>query len=212
MNKIYSTLLKRNFTFRERAEYIFSLSSSYPSWRRRYLASSLIADAWQTWCNFCCETILSSCRGTVTRSGTYVAPRPSDNSRKRVAYEINQSKSGRRIKPAKQVNFLRQEPTWGDVDVLITALPYISPANERNLVTGFGVNLPGVKHMQIIRNACAHVNAETVLEAKALLPQYTGSYFNAPIDIFWWEHSRKKTYAFYSWLDDQETIARLVTH
>ena len=62
------------------------------------------------------------------------------------------------LRPGNIVNYRRQEPTWGDQDVLLTVIPVLSPNNAQNLLTGFGLSAYGPKHIQIVRNATISIH------------------------------------------------------
>ncbi|MBV1929104.1 MAG: hypothetical protein KUG81_06285 [Gammaproteobacteria bacterium] len=112
-----------------------------------------------------------------------MVPRSTNNDRKRVAYEAKQASRGQSAKPGKVIQYLRQEPTWGNPDVLLTAIPVLSPANSDDLMSGFGLPVYAPKHIQTVRNACAHLNAETMADVRSLLVFYRGSGLSHPLDI-----------------------------
>ena len=190
---------------------MISQPSEIDPWRHRYIACSLLSDIWQRWCQFCREVIISSCSGTVTRAGVRVPARAAVNDWKRIAYEANQARFGRRLDPHRVVSAMRQEPTWGDQNTLLTVLPVLSPSNLPTLQAGFGLPVYGPKHIQCVRNACAHTNSETVSEVRRLFPYYYRGSFSHPIDILWWTEQHTAAPAIFFWISELETLADQVT-
>lgn len=208
MRSIYETFIKAAYIFRDRADILSAERAKYTECQFKYLSMALLSQVWLKWCCFCRDVIITSCNGVTTRSHTFIRPRMGDNSWQRIAYEIKNRNRG--ISPGRTIRFRSQEPTWGDVTVLVDALPILSPANAHNLVTGFGLSLNGPKHIQCVRNSCYHTNVEAVDEVKSILHHYTGTVFKHPIDLIWW-YDTTGVNAIYSWLDDLEDISDIVT-
>ncbi len=210
MIETYKKYLKRNFVLRERAESIYILPSNATPWEFQYLSFTLLSDVWQNWCGFCREIILLSCVGTTTRSGSIISARAIDNSWKRVAYEAKQAIIGKSAAQGKTIQFRRHEPTWGDQNVLLTIIPSLAPANASTLFSGFGIPIYAPKHVQVIRNACAHLNSETISEVRRLLPLYKGKNFSHPLDLLWWIEPKNNSDAIFFWLEELELVASQV--
>lgn len=211
MIKSYRKFVKRSETSRRRAESIYLWPTNRPDWEFKYLSASLLSDIWQTWCDFCRSVILKSCIGSKTKSGISVPPRPGLNSWGRIAYEATQAFKGRPIRPAGTTTFRRHEPTWGDQSLLIRAIPVLSPANRNSLIAGFGLPFSAPRHIQAIRNACAHLNSESMNEIRRLMIYYNGTNLSHPIDIMWWLDPLSRTDAVFTWIDELEIIADHVT-
>jgi hypothetical protein len=211
MISIYRKFFNKIIKFRERAESIYAWPSTNPHWEFNYLSFSLLSDIWQNWCKFCREVILKSCIGTKTRSGTIIQPRTSLNSWQRIAYEVNQASRGRAIDRTSTITFMRHEPTWGDIDLLLAAIPRLSLSNTNNLLTGFGLSLIAPRHIQVVRNACAHINSESMQQVQSLMVNYIGTDLKNPIDLMWWLEPVTKTDAIFFWLDELEIIVDYIT-
>lgn len=147
----------------------------------------------------------------MTRSGTIISPRITDNSWERVAYEAKQVLRGYTVSPTKKLSKRRLEPTWGDQNVLIKVIPVLAPSNTTDLLSGFGLPFYAHRHIQIIRNACAHLNSETIADVRNLLPFYKGRKFSHPLDLLWWIEPNENADAIFIWLDELELIAAQVT-
>ena len=211
MISTHKNLLKKHIFFRKRAETIYEWPTSRPDWEFKYLSKSLLSDVWQNWCLFCRAIIIKSCSGTETRSGITLSPRTGLNSWQRISYEAKQAFQGNNIHPSRKLNFLRHEPTWGNQGVLIRAIPVLAPQNARALMTGFGLSLNAPKHLQTVRNACFHINHETMSEVKRIMTFYIGRRLSHPTDLMWWIEPSSQADAIFHWLEEFEIIAEQVT-
>ena len=212
MISAYKQFIRRCAILRNRAEHIYAWPVAKPEWQFRYFSVSLLLDIWQGWCDFCRTVVISSCQGTTTRTGTSISSRTTaPNTWQRIGYEALCASKRKSSSPGKALRFRRHEPTWGDLSVLLRAIPALSPANSATLLSGFGLSLHGPKHLQIIRNACAHLNWETMLGIRSLAVFYIGTRIEHPCDIMWWLEPASKSDAVFCWLDDLEIIASQVT-
>jgi len=209
MISIYTGFIRTTTIFRQRAGLIFAGQAEYSEWQYKYLSMALLSQVWLKWSSFCRDVIISSCAGTTRRSGALVTSRGMENSWQRIAYEIN--KRNQTTRPiGNRIHFKRHEPTWGDVVVLLQALPILSPSNVNELITGFGMPFNGPKHIQCVRNSCYHTNDETVNAVRNIMHYYTGTRMQHPIDLIWWNDNTGVN-AIYSWLDELEEISDIVT-
>lgn len=211
MKSTHRNLLKKHTLFRKRAEDIYTWPTSHPDWEFKYLSTSLLSDVWQNWCLFCRTIIMKSCMGATTRSETTIPPRTGFNSWQRISYEAKQAIHGNTVHHSRTVNFMRHEPTWGDQSALLRAIPTLAPHNAGSLMTGFGLSLNAPKHLQTVRNACFHVNSETMSEVRRLMAFYVGRGLAHPTDIMWWLEPSSKADAIFFWLEEFEIIADQVT-
>lgn len=211
MITVYKKFIRRSSILRGRAEQIYAHVSTISQWEFRYLSTTLLLENWQNWCDFCREVVILSCSGTITRGGTVVGQRVSINTWNRIAYEANQAQRGQPAKLGKMTNYRRHEPTWGDQNVLLTIIPALSPNNAPNLMAGFGLSVYGPKHIQVIRNATAHLNPESMSEVRKLLPYYSGKRLSHPTELMWWTEPRTNSDAIFFWIDELELIASQVT-
>jgi hypothetical protein len=208
---VYRKFLLNTFRLRYKADAIYSIPVNHEDWRFHYASMSLISETWQAWCRFCCEVIQESCRGTQLRNGTLVPRRTADNSRERIAYEILEYARSQTPRPAKRFTYLSQEPTWGDVNLLLRALPRLGVSNSPQLITAFGISTQAPAHLQIVRNACFHMNRETIKKVRSIQPFYVGTVNHHPCELIWCLESNSRSDAVYFWLDEMETIAALAT-
>lgn len=212
MKRQYRRLMKYFQKTRDRLNQIYKWPTANPPWQKLYFCYWVVFDIWQQWNNFCREIVLLSCCGTLTKSGRRVSKRVADNSWNRIAYEVKEYAGSRIPGQFSKINYRRHEPTWGDINVLLKSLPRLNPSNLGDLINGFGVSLSGPKHLQIVRNACAHLNAESMDDVKRISISYVGKSIKHPVDIMWWVEPANRSDAIFCWISDLEVIADLVTN
>tara|TARA_B110001469_G_scaffold115902_1_gene120746 strand:- start:898 stop:1554 length:657 start_codon:yes stop_codon:yes gene_type:complete len=213
LDKLYGVFDSRCKSYSSRIQHIISTRATIEEWKFNYQTEVLISDMWQSWCLFCRSLFFESCRGTKARNNASIAPRPYDNSWKRLGYEAKQYSSGSGCRPTGHINFLiRKEPTWGDLNVFLKILTniQIKPANQPHLITTFG-SFTDLKHLQRVRNACAHKNVETMQDIKQLTSSYSFSRLSCAPQLAWSTKSPGQEYAIEHWLFEMNLIADLAT-
>lgn len=210
MISVYHDFIRNTYRLRSKADAIYAIPRNHQDWRFKYASISLISEIWQCWCRFCYEVIYQSCRGTQLRNGSTIPQRLSDNSRQRIAYEIKEFSHGHTPKPRQRLRYKSEEPTWGDVDLLLRAIPYLGIANSTELTTAFGISVPSPSHLQIVRNACNHLDSETMQRVRSIQPYYIGS-IQQPYELIWCLESNTRSDAIFVWISDLELIAKLAT-
>jgi len=206
-HRLYKKFSSRIGAIESRALSIQLQIGRSPSWHLRSLTETMVSDTWQLWCVFCRNLLLSSCEGGHSRKGAPVIARRGDNSWKRVGYEAVCAFRGNKPKPTKVIGSLYQEPTWGDQDKLIDIVGCLSPSNSVQLLTAFGLPLRGPKHLQIVRNACAHKHRESISKVLALEIYFVSPKLFTPSDIVWQVEASSGNLGMYAWLDDLQVIA-----
>jgi hypothetical protein len=211
MISLYRQFLTSMHRLKCRADAIYGMPGSHQDWRFRYASITILSEVWQTWCRFCAQLIVSFCCGTQLRDGTIVSSRPGNNSRQRIAFEISELSRGRIPHRTNVARFTYQEPTWGDVNLLLRVLPSLGISHYSRLITALGISVQSPSHLQIVRNACNHLNSETMQRVKAIQPYYIGSVNQHPCELMWCLESSSRSDAIYFWLDELQTIAELAT-
>lgn len=191
---------------------IYTKRDSYDAWEYRYLTETLLSEIWQTWCLFSRVLLLKSLRGCRARNGDFIIGRVGENSWERVCYEAVNFIKNRKITDEGHKNFkMKYELTWGDVDVFIKAVNYFSPSNKSALLSSYGLPFEGVKHIQKVRNSCAHKNIENMNELARLSTYYDFYRLSSPIDIVWTLKRGGNLLAIESWIDELNIIAKNAT-
>ncbi len=190
---------------------IIDVPESHRDWRFKYASVSLISELWQVWCDFCREIIILSCNGTYNRDGSPVTGRSGDNTLQRIAYEFKEYAQNRIPKPSKVTTFSWQQPTWGDIDKFLIVIRSLGIANVVTLTDAFGSSLQAPRHLQIVRNACQHLNTDNFNKVKGLLPFYLASPINHPFELIWLSYPTSQSAAIFDWIDELEWIADFAT-
>lgn len=209
LEKIYRDFDARCASYNRRVLDI--VHGTYNDWEFRYLTEVLLSDAWQSWCRFCRLLYLSSCRGCIARDGGSIQPINEDNSWRRLGYVASQRLRNRNVTPNGHLNFeMRKEPTWGDLDVFIKIAQDVQLSNKNTLLTSFG-SFSSLKNMQLVRNACAHKNVETISTLNGLSSSYSFSKLDFATDIVWSDDNNNGVFAIDIWLYEMNLIADLST-
>lgn len=184
-----------------------SLVAHSDRFSRRYHLEGSVSDAWQAYCDFSREICIQSALGCTLAGGEGIAPSITPASWERASYLAIRAVNRAVIHPSLLNQDIRYEPTWGDstkIDQIITAL---NPGNAAQLRAHLFGGLIGPKHCQIVRNATAHKNAQTLANVKALAIDYLATPASLPTDALSWTEPISGNLAFIAWLDDMRTIA-----
>lgn len=149
-----------------------SASSSSFDLKSECILEGLLSRTWQAWCLFCRHCLVESCVGTRDGNGNPIAPHPSALSDFHVSAAAMAAKESKAIVWGGQNSILRREPTWGDTDVLAKILPRMLPNNHSQLSSAFSSAHGSARALQLIRNAAAHKNSETMGAVVALMPSF----------------------------------------
>jgi hypothetical protein len=159
------------------------------------LFEGLLSRVWQTWNHFCRSCVIESCIGTTNANGTAIVGLPNATS------EAHVSRAAINAKRAQAGPFwgapnavLRDEPTWGDIDVLVKVLTRLSPKNSANMLAGFSSSHPSAKALQLIRNASAHNHAQNMSEVLTLRSSYMVFPIAHPIQALFWTEPASKDF------------------
>jgi len=171
----------------------------------------ILSTAWQSWCGFSRSTLMKSCFGTVTKSGTVVPPTLGALSEGRVAYVAKCLTRSNPVKPGRVLQTF-QEPTWGDRQIVLEAARHFSLANVSSLELGLLLTTRAADDMRIVRNATAHLSKEAMDKVQQLSPYYTGSSLRHPTDFMFWKDNSSGETSFILWLSDLLDCADLMVN
>lgn len=125
--------------------------------------------------------------GTLDGNGIAIAALP---------YAVSEGHvSGAAIRAKKTLNspiwgnvntLLRSEPTWGDVNVLATIIPRLAPVNQSQLLAAFSAASGSAKALQLIRNATAHNNSQTMADIQNIRSAYVIFPLTHPVQALFW--------------------------
>lgn len=175
--------------------------------QRRHQLEGVLSDAWQAYCAFVRQLCIFSATGCKTKGGAVHIASVAPASWQRVSYVAMRASQNSGVQPAVLNSLLRKEPTWGDAAKVVNIINALNPANAATLRAHLAGGLPGPKHCQVVRNACAHKNRETKGAVLALSASYLASPITYPTDALTWRDPASQEFAFVGWLDDMRAIA-----
>ncbi len=175
--------------------------------QRRHQLEGVLSDAWQAYCAFVRLLCIRSATGCKTKGGAVHHASVVPASWQRVSYVAMRASQNNPVQPAVLNSSLWKEPTWGDAAKVVNIINALNPANAATLRAYLAGGLPGPKHCQIVRNACAHKNLETKGAVLALSTFYLASPITYPTDALTWRDPVSQEFAFVAWLDDMKAIA-----
>lgn len=151
------------------------------------LLEGLLSRTWQAWCTFCRACVFESCIGTLDGKGIAIAAHPLATSEGHVSGAAIRAKSTPNPPTWGNVNnLLRSEPTWGDVNVLTTIIPRLAPGNQGQLLASFSAAFRSAKALQLVRNATAHNNAQTMADVQNMRSGYIVFPVTHPVQALFW--------------------------
>lgn len=151
------------------------------------LLEGLLSRVWQSWGVFCRSCLCESCLGTTDGSGAAVAAHPEAASEAHVSGAAIRAKSKGTPPTWGSINtVLRYEPTWGDVDILSKLVPRLGPSNQSQLLAAFSAGSRSAKALQLIRNATAHNNVQTMAAVLSIRSGYVTFPVTHPIQALYW--------------------------
>lgn len=211
LGKLYKDFNTRCSVYLVRVREINSLNNQIDEWKFNHLSETLISDIWQSWCRFSRTLFMSSCRGAIARNGKYIQPINGDHSWQRLGYIAKQNYISRTITANGHLSFkIRQEPTWGDLNAFIKIVTTVKPSNYQTLIQSYG-SFNSLKHLQRVRNSCAHKNIETMIDIHGLSNNYSFSSLKNSTDLAWKVCRTNKIFAIELWLYEMKKISDLAT-
>lgn len=151
------------------------------------LLEGLLSRTWQAWAVFWRSCLCESCLGTTDATGAAVVAHPQAASEAHVSGAAIRAKSTGNPPTWGRANTnLRLEPTWGDVDVLTTIIPRLSPTNQGQLLAALSAGHQSAKALQLIRNAAAHHNAQTMADVQSIRSGYIVFAITHPTQALYW--------------------------
>lgn len=164
----------------------------------------VLSRAWQAWCGFCRGCIVESCLGTIDGAGNSVAQIIAALSEPHVSAAAIKAKPIGAPPPywGSQNAVLRKEPTWGDPDAFVRIVQRLAPNNQAQLVAAMSAASTFAKDLQIIRNACAHKNHQTVTEVQNIRSRYTVFAITHPTHSLYWIDPNSRDFLICAAMDD----------
>lgn len=174
---------------------------------RRHRIEGALSDAWQAYCDFVREICVISSLGCTTVDGLVCAPSVVPLNWERVSYIALRAAKNHSVVSGNTNYEKWKEPTWGDVDKIDAILTALGMVNSGTIRSSLLSGAKGPKHCQLVRNACAHKNDQTLKVVIDLAVQYLAHPIWIPSEAATWRDSVTKRPAFLEWIDDMRTNA-----
>ena len=174
---------------------------------RRHKLEGALSDTWQGYCEFVRAVCINSAIGCTTAAGTATTPSVNPPTWQRASHIAIRGAARKPPHPTDVNQTKRHEPTWGDVKKIIDIVRALKPSNASTLISHLGGSLYGPPHCQLVRNACAHKNDQSLQGVRNLSVLYLACPITAPTDALIWTDTVTGKPAFISWLDDMRAIA-----
>ncbi len=171
------------------------------------LLEGLLSRLWQGWCQFCRKCIVHSCMGATTVAGAAIPAIAGAADESYVSAAVIRARKSQLPNWQNTNTILRNEPTWGDVDILSKIIPLLAPHNAGQMLAAFSVGHPTAKAIQTIRNGAAHDNAQTRAEILTLAPNYVAFPITHPTHAMFWTDPQTQNYLVLQAIEDLKGVA-----
>lgn len=168
----------------------------------------LISSLWQAWGNFCREVIVHSAIGAITSNGVVTVSAFAARREAEITYCAREFAQGKVVGQVKALSSMRQEPTWGDVSKAALIIGGLNSSNSANLSAGLSGTV-AIRDLQICRNACAHINFDTVRDVRDCRIRYSSSAFRHPSDMALWVDPSSNDFLWMLWCEDLKLSAQV---
>ena len=170
----------------------------------------LVSALWQAWNNFSRSVVLLSAQGTITETGARTNSQYSHLSEAELLFVCQAAASTKKFKNIRPLtkNFL--EPTWGDARKINNIVNFVQPSNKATLISGFGLRAISLD-IQVVRNACAHISRDRILDIDQIRTKYEDTHFSHPSDALFWTEPSTGNAAWRVWVDELLASAKKVT-
>lgn len=178
-----------------------------------FFLNGLVDYVWQAWNRFSREYFFNCCMGCYTKNGVQIAAANNLQpvNEERISYIATMLSRPHKITTNGLNSILRLEPTWGDIDKIISLSTLFQLSNHANVTASFGGGLLGPKHLQKVRNAIAHLNKETHSNVMGMASLYRSGKLRHPVSSVFWRTTDTDLYALSAWIEDMILIADIAT-
>jgi len=170
------------------------------------LQEGLLSHLWQSWNLFCRDIVISSAKGANTKAGLLTTSPYSGLTEPEIAFVSQQLSRNHAIGIIRPLSGRHFEPTWGDSGKINRISLGIAATNSGSLASAFGGMLL-ISDLQKCRNACAHMNMESLTLVKDARVRYDDTSLRHPSEMMFWSDPATKDFAWKSWIDEMMLIA-----
>lgn len=175
--------------------------------------NGLVDYVWQSWNRFSREYFMKCTIGCTSKNGVIIAAAGNVTpcTEERISYLASKLSRQNKITATGTNTILRFEPTWGDIDKIISLSALCSLSNHTVITSSFGGGLLGPKHLQSVRNSIAHLNKETHASIIDISSQYKSNKIRHPVSSVFWRTVDTDLFALSAWIEDMLIIADIAT-
>jgi len=173
---------------------------------RYSLQEGLLSNLWQSWNLFCRDTLIASAQGAITSAGVLTTSPYVGLTEPEIAFVSQRLSRNEPVGIIRPLSGRHLEPTWGDPVKINRISVGISASNSSSLASAFG-GLILVSDLQICRNACAHLNLDSLALVSAARVRYSDTSLRHPSEMMFWSDPSTKDFVWNSWVDEMMMIA-----
>lgn len=162
------------------------------------LQDGYLSQAWQAWGVFCRGLIIQSAQGALTTSNGATGSPYANLTVPELAWIGMKAAKGDSFPVIRPLSAMRHEPTWGDIKNFAQIVQAYKLVNESSVLKVLSAGQV-VRHMQTIRNATAHTNADTISEVRQLAKFYIPGPIRMPGDAIFWRDPESSDYVYRTW-------------
>lgn len=170
------------------------------------LQEGLLSHLWQSWNLFCRDIVISSAQGANTNAGLLTTSPYSGLTEPEITFVSQQLSRNHAIGTIRPLSGRHFEPTWGDSEKINRISVGIAASNSSSLASAFGGMLL-ISDLQKCRNACAHLNLESLAAVTNVRVRYDDTSLRHPSEMMFWSDTDTKDFAWKSWIDEMLLIA-----
>lgn len=170
------------------------------------LQEGLLSNLWQSWNLFCRDILIASAQGANTTAGVLTTSPYAGLTVPEIAFVSRRLSRNENVGTIKPLLGRHLEPTWGDPVKINRISIGIGASNSGSLASAFG-GVILVSDLQICRNACAHLNLDSLALVSAARVRYDDTSLRHPSDMMFWSDPSTKDFVWKSWIDEMMLTA-----
>lgn len=190
--------------------FLVSRTSSYRS-DRSFFQEGLVSTLWQSWCLAVRTLIIASVKGAITKTGIVTVSPHSGLLDAELAYIASKAARSQAIGNIIPLLGSHLEPTWGDLNKVGLISNGFSVSNGPQLASALS-SPSSLKDLQTCRNACAHLNADRIVDVKSTRIRYASTSMMHPSDMIFWLEPSTNDFLWRTWTDEMRVAYGLATH
>lgn len=163
------------------------------------LQEGYLSQKWQAWGGFCRALCLYSTLGAVDATGATTTSAYSARSESELAWIAARASQQASYANVRSLAGPHLEPTWGDLGKFSLIISALAPSNQTTVLSGVLAAGSAARHLQIVRNATAHLSTASVPDVMAIAIDYLPTRLAAPSDAMLWEERTTRDFAYRAW-------------